>query len=271
MVAWNFDEKDQKIEFLIKTMKKRHLEDTLKKGRFCFNFPSVFNFQSNLASAQQDKWDSHLTYEVTKLICAPVISDQDEDIKYGPIIELADRAQLRTISNKSKATPLCSFRKVDSEDFVYKYDVAFFRLGELVDRVKSEFQHDAFVLIFHPHLFIKRLSQVERCFARSIHYGEIDEEFQNFLDLCKFDQKEMFQKAVDYEWQKEFRVVLPPRHASGPQIIEIGSIEDIAFGGDIETLRRGFIFGENEEAVKKAMDRIKVDGDVYEQLQIPTN
>lgn len=263
-MAWKYNEEDQNIVFLIKTMNKKHLENTLQRGAFCFNFPSVFNSSPNLAIAQYDQWDAHLSFDAMHLMYAPIISEDENGIHYGTPKKLADQARIHQISGISKATPLCSFRKVEEADIIQKYDAAFFRLGTTVDRIKNEFGHDAFILVYHPHILIKRISKVSPCFARSIHYGDIDANFQAYLDEHTFEQKEMFQKSSEYAWQKEFRVIITPRIATGPQIIEIGPIEDIAFGGDIENLRQGFVFGETEEHIKQAIENAKLNGDVYD-------
>lgn len=266
MTEWQFNEEDQKIVFLVKTMNKKHLNDTLNRGTLCFNFPTVFNSSPDLAAAQQDEWDSHLSFDAMHIMYAPIISEDENGIHYGTAKKLADKTRLHQISGTSKATPLCSFRKVEEADIVQKYDAAFFRLGNTVDRIKNEFGHDAFILIRQPYALIKRISKVTLCFARSIHYGEIDADFQEFLATHELEQKEMFQKSSEYAWQKEFRVIIKPRIASGSQIIEVGSIEDIAFGGDIEELRQGFVFGETEEQIKRAIENAKLNGDVYDQL-----
>lgn len=260
MAKWKFDNTDRKIVFLIKTMKKRHLESTLKEGTFCFNCPTVFNVDSSsLAPAQQDQWDSYLSFTAEHIMYAPIISDDANGIVYDTPQKLADSAHIHQIMSVSKKTALCSFRKVEPADFEQRFATSIFRLGETVDRIKNEFEHDAFILVYQPHALIHKFSEVTQCFARSIHYGAIDQSFQDFLDSTSFDQKEMFQKRTDYSWQKEFRVILPPSNDISPQIIRIGSIEDIAFGGDIETLRAGYIFGENEDAIYRYISQMNTN------------
>ena len=265
-MEWKYSKEDQEIVFLIKTMNKKHLKQTVENGTFCFNFPSVFNSSPNLSVAQYDQWDSHLSYEAIGLRFAPIVSKDENGIHYGTPVEIADEAKVHSISSTSKQTPLCSFRKVEKTDLMQRGETTLFRLGNVVDRIKNEFGHDAFILVHHPHVLIKRISAVSPCFARSIHYGKIDGNFQAFLDERDFEQKEMFQKSEEYAWQKEFRVIITPRDASGPQIIEIGSIEDIAVGGDIELLRQGYIIAETEEQLKKAIENRILNGDAYDQL-----
>lgn len=256
MAEWRLDKRDKEIVFLIKTMKKQYLESTLKEGTLCFNCPTLFNTSPQLAPAQFDQWDSHLSSKVRHVMYAPIISEDVNGFVYGTPKKLADSASLRMISSASKKTPLCSFRKVEETDFVSKYGAFFLKLGSVVDRVKNEFNHDAFILVCQPKALLQRISSVTSCFARSIHYGDINKEFQDFLDSTAFVQKEMFQKDHAYAWQKEFRIVLPANNDSSMKIIKVGSIEDIAFGGDIEMLRQGYIFGENEEKIKNAIQRM---------------
>ena len=263
MVEWKFNDEDRNITFLIKTMKKKYLEKTLKQGEFCFNLPSVFNLETNLAVAQQDKWDSHLSYIAQKIYYAPIISEDENGVHYGVAKKLADSARMYQISEASKHTPLCCFRKVDDDDLVEKYGAAFLRLGNIVDRIKNEMGHDAFILIIQPHALVHRIHKVSPCFARSVHYGEINSEFQEYLDTYDFDQKEMFQKRIEYAWQKEFRIIIAPTNKTSPQMIHIGSIEDIAFGGDIETLRQGYVFAENDEQLQMAIKRATEEGGIY--------
>ena len=260
MAQWYYNQQDREIVFLIKTMKHGYLEDTVKKGKFCFNIPAVFNCGEGLASAQQDKWDSHLSFDASHLYIAPIVEENETGIKYGKAQLLAEKARIHQISTKSKYTPLCSFRKVEPSDLIEKYDAFFFRLGDVVDRLKAEFQHDSFILIAQPHLFLKRLFKKYPGFARSIHYGDIDAVFDDFLENSGFSQAEMFQKDKSYEWQKEFRVILQPTREAEKVFAEIGSIEDFTISGNIEELRNGFVFCKNENHLRTINDLIARDG-----------
>lgn len=270
MVDCQYSEEDKKIVFLVKTMKKKYLEDTLQKGNLCFNVPGEFNsFDNGLAVGQQDEWDSHLNFDAKYILYAPIISEDDSKIHYGTPIKIADSAPIHKISGISKCTPLCSFRKVEKTDLVEKYGAIFFRLDNIVDRIRTELGHDAFIFISSPYELVKRISNKIPYFARSIHYGEIDSDFQKFLDAHNFEQKEMFQKRIDYAWQKEFRVIIEPTEETDRKIISIGSIEDIAFGGDLEMLREGVVFAETSEQIQAAKKRAKEEGGVYDQLRFP--
>ena len=65
-----------------------------------------------------------------------------------------------------------------------------------------------------------------------IKHGEIPVE-ERFQDLAE----ELFRKDEAYKWQKEFRIALRPPTKNSPVFVEIGSIEDIAFSGNISELR----------------------------------
>ena len=56
----------------------------------------------------------------------------------------------------------------------------------------------------------------------------------------------MFQKSMDYAWQKEYRLVLTPRDNTNQVFVEMGSIRDIAIGGALEDLRKGIAFWAEE-------------------------
>lgn len=75
-------------------MKAKHVEDTMKKGRFCFNHPSVFNRWENTQSAQSDIWDGYSSIIARDLVYAPIIQDNENGIVYGKIKPLADKANL---------------------------------------------------------------------------------------------------------------------------------------------------------------------------------
>ena len=249
MIKWSFNNEKDEIVFLLKTLKKEHLETTLKKGQFCFSFPSIFHSPTNLNSAQQDLWDSYSFSSIRNLVIAPIISDNESEIKYGSIRKLADTAEMHELSAISKLNPLCSFRKVEKNDIIWAKNAFIFSLGDLVEKIKSEFGHDAFILIAFPEIFIDRISKQYSCFARSIHYGKLDKNFNKLIYESNFEQIKMFQKSAEYAWQKEYRIILSPRKGEGPQLIEIGSIEDIAIGGSIDDLKNGFIFSDSSEGL----------------------
>ena len=234
-------ESHQKIVFLIKTMKRKFLSSTLKEGSFCFNCAEVFNNSTGLTSAQHDRHDAHRKYNAKSVRIYPINS---KDGKCGCPIKIAQEATIRAISGKEKNTPYCCFRLVEENEIIYSNQnhIGHFRLGNVVDRIREEFPHDAYILVYNPTELLQRINEKESCFARSIHYGEKTEEFEQFLDESPHEQKYMFEKDDQYSWQKEFRIALSPQETPQKKIIDIGSIEDIAIGGNLEELKNGVSF-----------------------------
>ena len=226
-------------------MKQKHLDSTLKKGEFCFNVPSVFIKGKSLCSAQQDSWDSHLTFDAYHLMVAPIIYEDEHGPYYGPVMELSKHAKIHQITNESERTPICSFREVHDDEYRWKYGAIFFRLGDTVDRIKREFGHDAFVLVDSEAL-LSRINAKMTCCARSVHYGDIDEEFQKYIDATSESQAAMFQKRNEYQWQQEYRIILQPNEDKDRVFVEVGPIEDIAVGGILDLLRDGIFLAEDE-------------------------
>ena len=257
MIRWQFDEEDARIIFLIKTMKRKYVEDTLKEGTFCFNLPDAFHSATNLHAAQFDDKDSYATMKALDVTHWPIISENEDGITYGEPKVFAKHAIAHEISTVSQHTPLCCFRKVLEEDFAACEGGSVFKLGKLVDRIKTEFGHDSYILILRPGEMLKRMGKVSSYFAKSIHYGYKDWKYQDFLDKYEFEQTEMFQKRMDYAWQKEFRIILPADQSANRRILHIGSIEDIAIAGDIEELREGLLIADAASPITSAVTKIK--------------
>ena len=246
--AWHME---NDIVFLVKTLKKEYLQSTLE-GKLFFSCPDTFiSTNNNLASGQQDIYDSHLNFKAYHLVIAPIIKEDENGIQYGKGMKIADSVDMHRINETSRHSPMICFRKVDASDIKVVDECTIFALGNLVDRIKEEMRHDAFIIILAPLAFHLRLNKKERFFARSIHYGEIDEQYQKFLDEHPSEQSKMFQKRKEYAWQKEYRISLSPREETSPLTVDIGSIEDIAIGGNIEMLRHGIVIAETEEQLQK--------------------
>ena len=255
-IMWHFDEEDSKIIFLLKTMKSKYVEDTLKTGAFCFNSPNCFISSNDLYPAQNDTLDSHLTSNVMQVQMFPILSKDANGIHYGDPKLVAAKAQIHEISTVSMHTPMCCFRRILEEDMVECENGSILKLGNLVDRIKNEFGHDSYILILRPGDLLDKIEKISSVFARRIHYGDINPEFQEFLDKCEFPQAEMFQKRIDYAWQKEFRIILPAQESTDPKIIQIGSIEDIAVSGYIDDLRKGLFIANEAYPITRAVTKI---------------
>ncbi|MBR0541843.1 MAG: hypothetical protein IJK26_06505 [Clostridia bacterium] len=257
MIKWNYEELNNDVVMLLKTLKSQYLTSTLDEGNLCFNKPQVFQKSDDLAKGQADPWDSNKFFTALDLYVAPVISDTPEGTKYGKPIYIGTNIPMREISGQSKMTPVCCFRKVDESDFKEENGVYLFRLDEVtVERIKDEFEHDSFLLVVNPRELINRILKQTFCFARSVHYGEIDEEYQKYLDAYDFNQAEMFQKREEYAWQKEFRIIIRADNSSDlRKFMRVGSLQDIAIGGKIDQLKSGFLFADSEKALNQYIEQ----------------
>ena len=230
-------EEEAKMLFLLKTMKAKHVEDTMKKGRFCFNHPGVFNKWERQDSAQFDAWDAHSARYVRHVIFAPILEEREGLFPlYGEPQKLADEAVMRFQSNYVKHSPICCFRIVDEDEVVIGADSFSFSLGDIVDRIMTEFGHDSYVMI-NARAFHERLYEKTNFIARFVTYRDTTNDYEfkapaEYKDIIE----QLFRKDERFEWQKEYRIVLPPSEDS-PVFVELGSIKDIAFCGKISDLR----------------------------------
>ncbi len=229
--------KESKIIFLLKSMKKEYLHDTVTKGRFCFNHPTVFSEWENADAAQFDKWEGYDAYECTHMVIAPLIGEENGKPVYGPGEKLAGKGIIHMQSGTAKHSPICCFRCVFQSDVSIEDNYIVYTLGEAADKIMNEFGHDAYVII--PIVpFLERLKKkVNRFLAMDVAYHDILNKYQfNVDEQYREIVEQLFRKDEKYEWQKEYRIVLPPSKES-PVFVEIGSIEDIAQYGSIVDLR----------------------------------
>ena len=251
MVAWNYKELNSDVIFLLKFTKQNYIKDMMDEGRFRFSIPEIFQEGKGLRDGQKDVWDSYKSFQADRIYVAEVISDDAFGIKHGePMLVSNHPTRMREISYISKSTPMSCFRVVDKEDIEEKNGAYHFKLEEkIVERIKQDFGYDAYVLICYPEIFINRIQAECTCFARRIHYGEIDKEYGDFLNRFEnMSQAEMFQKSKEYQWQKEFRIIIQPKYGGdGVYYTSLGSIKDIAIAGNIDQLKLGLICANKEE------------------------
>lgn len=229
-------ESENKILFFLKSMKCKYVDDILKYGRFCFNHPAIFNKWESKKDAQYDPWDAHSVYEATHLIFAPIIDEKDGIPVYGEVHKLADKGIVRTQSAVANKSSICCFRMVEEHEVSFDENHIFYTLGETADKIINEFGHDSYILI-QAAPFLERIRQKYSCYCGAVVYRNTlnDYEFQ-VPEQEKDFVEQLFRKDVKYEWQKEYRIVLPPSD-NNPVFIELGSIEDIAICGKISDLR----------------------------------
>lgn len=232
--------REETILFLMKTMKNKHIEDTMKNGRFCFSHPSIFEKWEDKNSARHDRWDGYSSIIAENLVYAPILSGDDEEEIYGEVKPLAEKAQLHLQSGAAQHTPICCFRMVEESEVEidHKTKSISFSLGDIADRIKNEFGHDSYVLIHAPS-FVERLHKRHSFLRGKVIYkdtmkiGEISTD-EKFGELAE----QIFRKDKRFEWQKEYRIALIPPTENSPIFVEIGSIEDIAISGKIADLRK---------------------------------
>lgn len=224
---------EKEIVFLLKTMRKEFLNDSMTKGRFCFNHPIVFSQWEDNNAAQYDRWEAHSSFEATNLVIAPQIGENDGKPVFGPGEKLDGKVVIHMQSDMVKYSPICCFRYVDRNEVIWQENSIIYSLGETAQRIINEFRHDAFVLV-EASKFLERLKRkvgrlmamdVAYCDTQNIHAIRVPEQYQWIVG-------QLFRKDKKYEWQKEFRIVLEPTETS-PVFVEIGSIEDIAICGNV--------------------------------------
>lgn len=228
-----------KFTYLLKSMKSEYIEDTMKKGRFCFNHPSVFNKWECNDSAQFDRWDGYSSIIGHDIMYFPIIDENENGVVYGEGKKLSNKALFHMQSGVAKHTPICCFRIIEDKEMSidYKTKTFSYSLGENADRIIKEFGHDSYIIIKAAPFFVRLKKQHSFLsggvvYKDIIKHGEIPVE-ERFQDLAE----ELFRKDEAYKWQKEFRIALRPPTKNSPVFVEIGSIEDIAFSGNISELR----------------------------------
>ena len=238
--------KENTIVFLLKTMKSEYIEDAMKKGRFCFNHPYVFNQWEQHDSAQFDQWDGFTSIMANHLVYAPVIQDDEEAYVCGEIKSLADQANLHMQTDAVKHTPICCFRMIELRDLIINEDTLTmsFSLGNIADRIINEFGHDSY-LIIAAKPFLKRIEKQHS----SIMWGPVV--YKDILQIgeisvdekCREIAEQLLRKDKMFEWQKEFRVALLCPTKETPVFIELDSIEDIVVShGYVKDLLKGLSF-----------------------------
>ena len=212
----------------------------MKKGRFCFNHPTVFSEWEEKEAAQYDCWEAHSSHEAKDVMIFPMIGENENGTPiYGAGKKLCDQAIIHEQLESVKHTPICCFRAIEKEEVKYENGKLIYTLGETAKRIRNEFGHDSFVLI-QAVPFIERIEKTlgSRLVGRgSVIYKDVlnDNEFPHIDDKYQDEVQQLFRKDIKYEWQKEYRLTLQPSKESRI-LIEIGSIEDIAISRNIDDL-----------------------------------
>lgn len=236
------------LQFFIKFTKAEWAEDIQKRGRFYFNPAYKFFSSKHYSLGQYDRWDSHVNHDAKYLVYAPIIEEGETGIIYGPGRKLADQAQVHFLDNRNRNIPVCCFRMIYSNEI--KDDVL--RLDDqLYKNIQKEFpEYDSFALICFPYAFFDVLSKSQwgnKAYGHGVYYGNT-EEFYSFYHGYgdesledKYPYLQMFSKERQYEYQQEFRLILPTDQWDEGKCIEIGSLENITLVGKIEQLQAGYL------------------------------
>ena len=227
---------DDQIVFLLKSMKKQYVKDTITKGRFCFNHPAIFSQWEDANAAQYDRWEAHSAFEAKYLVAAPIIGENNGMPIYGKGKKIADKAIIHMQTDIVKYSPICCFRTVKTTEVSFLGDKIEYTLGQTAQKIKKEFGHDSFVLI-QVGPFIERLKRIVNSFiAMEVVYCDLINNYP-FKVEKKYREiaEQLFRKDKKFEWQKEYRIALQPSQET-PVFIELGSLEDIAASGDLDDL-----------------------------------
>ncbi len=242
------------LKFLIKFTKAQWADDIQNKGSFYFNPAYKFFTSDHYSLGQFDRWDSHVKHNALDLVWAPIIEESENGIKYGPVQKFADKAELHIIHGINKKIPICCFRMIyDTEikDGILRFD------DPLYKQVQKDFpDYDSFALICFPSAFFDILSKShwgDKAFGSQVYYDqEKFEEFYSGNGDIEFEDKypyyQMFGKEEKFEYQQEFRMILPTQQWDKGSCIEIGSLEQIVFVGKIEQLQVGYCINQKIES-----------------------
>ncbi|HAN21642.1 MAG TPA: hypothetical protein DCP51_08235 [Clostridiales bacterium] len=245
------------LRFFIKFTKAEWAEDIKSQGKFYFNPAYKFFTSPHYSLGQYDPWDSHVNINAKYLVYAPIIEENERGIKYGPGKKLADEARIHLLDNRNKNIPICCFRMVnDSEikDDIFKID------SQLYVKICDDFpEYDSFALIWIDAFFdiLSKSQWGNMVYGHWVYYDDTSE-FDDFYQGSgeegfedKYPYLKMFNKERQYEYQQEFRLILPAEHWVEGKCIEIGSLNDIVLVGKIKQLNAGF-------RIKK-----RIDNDIY--------
>jgi len=230
------------MKFLLKFLKSDWIEDLLE-GQIYFNPSYLYCMSPDYSSGQFDPYDSHMNIQLKHLCYAPIISGDNPDIKYGKGAVLAEEADVQIQANRVRYIPVSCFRIVDSDEIID----GIFKLDKpVLEKIKQEFpDYDAFVLINSPDDFERQIAEHVPIYAHKVLYGKSPSELSE-IDISNNPEKDlekfclqMYNKREQYEYQKEYRIILPFECWESGQRIDIGSIRQICMYGKTDQLESG--------------------------------
>ena len=232
-----FTEDDNPV-FLLKSLKRKHLDSTLNMGEFCFSHPIVFNKWEDSNSAQYDRWDSHTAFRITRMVVDPVKDKETgkPDLATGKQFKVDGEMHFQ--SYNVSHTPVCCFRCIRRGEIEVIGNEMYYSLGETAERIEKEFCHDSFIIV-PARPFLEMLANKTSGFnAMEVVYQDTLNDYP-FLPLNNKHREiveQVFRKDKKYAWQKEYRISLLPTKES-PVFVSVGSIKEIAVYGKIRDLK----------------------------------
>lgn len=223
------------IMFLLKSMKSEYVEDTMKKGKFCFCHPSVFRDWEEIGAAQYDEWEGYAANKLRHMYIAPYTEGETQPPPMDKWIKIADETIVHRESETAKHTPICCFRKIGTNDLLFDkdYHTAYYPINKIAKRINKEFGHDAYILVPATPFLERVRKSVPFCYTGAVIYQDTMNDPPFSLEKeHQILAEQIFRKDERFAWQKEYRIALAPTSES-PVFVEVGSIEDIAYSGTL--------------------------------------
>lgn len=230
--------------FLLKFTKFQYAVDFRDKGLLFFNPAYKFYTSSHYSNGQYDPCDSHDFIHAQHLIYAPIIDETGPTLKYGAPKLLSESAVMYLLDTRNEHIPVCCFRIVSEDDIV---DDVFKLDSRVIQAIATDFpDYDHFALVCFPRAFLDLISRKYRVIGESITYIDstnpksiVKSKEQADLE-DKFPYMQMFQKGKNFEYQREFRLILPQYRWIEGSCLEIGPLNNLVIVGEISQLYKGY-------------------------------
>lgn len=220
----------------VKLGKHKYMIKYIDEG--CLRFSPALEFSKMQEGRDKvaDKYEGSLFYPITELYVAPLLSDNEHEIKYGEPIKISDNAIQRLTSPIIQKIPF---------HCLYCYENP--AINNIVslqsyDKLVKEFpDYDTAVFIYEPLEFLNKITSKFEVYANYVKYTDrtpLKEELENDIHC-------LYYKRNEFKEQKEFRISLPRLRIDYPINYQIGSLLKIAYSVPIKCLRYGTIIADN--------------------------
>lgn len=222
----------------VKLGKQEYMTKCIDEGSLRFSSALEFSKMQEGRDKIADKYERSLFYQITDLYVAPLVSDNENEIKYGKPIRVADEAIQRLTSSTIQKIPF---------HCLYCYDnppINAIVCLENYEKLIKEFpDYDTAVFIYKPLEFLKKIESKFEIYANYIKYIDrtpLKEELENDIHF-------LYYKRNEFDEQKEFRIFLPQLRIEHPEIYQIWSLLDIAYLVPLKCLKKGIIIANNDD------------------------